>query len=856
MKKTVRDIAIIFFIVALGFIPVFFGKINFPSNIYKAIPLYQNTKGATEHGYSISYQDILFNTYPWAKQDQSAVKNNSIPLWQFSNLAGYPLLGNDQSQFFFPLFYPLLYIVSFASAITIEAFLKIIFLSLGGYLFISLYTKRSISRITGSLIIAFNGFATMWLLWTVSSAFIFIPFILWIIEKSYREDIKSKYTIFAVSIFVALEILAGSLDVSLVFLIAIILFLIFLMIREKKVKRNVLISIFIGAFIGLLISMIQLYPAIIDLLRSYYFQLRFNNNIYDFLKSFNLLKFIYPGIYGVPWANSYQWVEQNFSETSFFISLPAFYLGLLSFADKSKMKSKIFAISLFTLIILIITGVIPFFYITQIPIFKNTLYHRMEAFIPLMYAILIALGIDSLYKSISSDNFEKIKKYTYIFLISISAISLLIFAKLTVTIYNTPTFYQSLKSLILQDFIVIIFILLVFIIINLKISIRYIKIIVAILILVFSITPLIIINYNFWQYTNQNLSHPHSKYTKLFSENKNYRVISTASISPPEMNVLSGFSEFEAYDPVIPNEYINYYNLIGHKDSVIYLMYSKLYPSSVKYLRLSSVKYVLLPFSENPPKGLIPIDNKNISVFTKYTTAFLKKFHIYSKNNLDAMYSLEQDYIYNHPFKNNSNVIQNIDKFLKNKYNSYVVEVSNHQNFYLSFKSKYRYSIEHILKLKEPGFLIYRVSSPLRIVYEPINVYQVSSLESRQIKKMKSVNKKDFSVTSKINSNIYNSTDRVKISGYLQGRNEIKFKVYNKSGKKVFISINELNYPGWFAKDNNKSIKLYRQNGIFDGITLSGKYNNVTLIYAPKNFNTGVYLTLLGLFLLLFVIII
>ncbi len=854
MKKNI-EIVIILIVIFLAFIPIFIGQINFPINTYKVSSLYQNLSGVKNHGYSISYQDILYNTYPWAKQDQAAIKKWTVPLWQFSNLAGYPLLGNDQSQFFFPLIMPLLYITSFVSAISIEAFLKIVLLSIGGYLFVSLYTKRSISKIIGSLLIALNGFATMWLLWPISSAFIFIPFILWIIEKSYREDIPYKYTIFFISIFVALELLSGSLDISLVFSFAIILFLIFIIIRERKIKKLVLLSIFIGAIIGLLISMIQIYPVIIDLLRSYYFHIRISYQQYDVLKYSDLLKFIYPGIFGVPWANSLPWVAQNFSETSFFIGLPAFYLGIIAFSNKLGRKYKLSILLLFLIIILIITGTIPFSYLIQIPIIKNTLYHRMEGFLPVLYSVLVVFGIDAIYKALSTGDFSKIKKYTYIFSISIVGLSTIIILKILFTIHNTASMLQSLKSILFQDLITFIFILSIFFIKSIKTSEKNIKICLAFIILIFCITPLILINYRYWQYTSSNnLVKPTNKDIKIFSKNKDYRVLSTSNISPAEVNVLAGFNEFDAYDPVVPAEYYNFYKLIGKKNNVINFSYSNIYKNSLKYLQIASIKYILLSFKSTPPNGTVLMKNHNLSNFINKSTFFLKKYNIYSKHNLDALYYLAKEYHINHGFENRGNVVKNIKTFLRKPNILYVNNFEKYTGFYRSLSLKYNTQIESILKINIPYFLTYKVENPLKIVYQPKKVYQYSSSGLKQLKKMQSIKGNKFAVTSVLNSKLDNSHYNVLISNYNQGNNEIKFNVLDKYGKSTFISIEELYYPGWVAYDNGKKINLYRSNSIFDGIIVKNKNNDIVLKYQPANFNKGIDLSLLGI-LILFVVI-
>ena len=281
MKKTFFEISIIIFISCLFLFPLFIGKVMFPSNIYRVIPLYQNIKNTSQNGKTITQGDVLENTFPWAKEIESFFRNGYAPLWQFQNLAGMPLLGNDQSHPFFPLEFPLFFITSPVAAVNISALLEIITMAIGGYLLISIYTKNSTSKILGALIIALNGFTTGWLLWPLVTVLCIFPYILWLIEKIMRSEISKRKIVILSAIFTAFIGLAGNIEITLILLFASSIFLISIMIRDRKLKIKNLFFLLLGIILGALISSIQLYPAIIDLLRSFYFHFRTASNAYD-----------------------------------------------------------------------------------------------------------------------------------------------------------------------------------------------------------------------------------------------------------------------------------------------------------------------------------------------------------------------------------------------------------------------------------------------------------------------------------------------------------------------------------------------------------------------------------------------
>ena len=855
MKKTFFEILIIIFLSCIAFYPLFTGHVIFPGNIYKGIPLYKDIQGIKSNGKTIVDEDVLYNTFPWAQSTETFLRSGYPPLWQFQNLAGMPLLGNDQSHPYFPLEFPLFFLFSPVTVINISVLLEVITMAIGGYLFISLYVKNSIAKITGSLIIAFNGFVIAWLLWPLATIICIFPFVLWAIEKTVREELKARTSILISAIITTFIGLAGNIEMTLILLFVSFLFLISLLIRDKKIHIKSLKFLFLGVVLGAVISGIQWYPAIIDLLRSHYFHMRIKNTKYDAISPIYLVKFLYPGILGIPWSNFLTLVNTNFAETSFFVALPAFFLGILAFTNKERKKILIWISALIVIIIGVAINMPLVSFLVDLPLLKDTLHHRIIAVIPIFFAILIAIGIENLFNYIKNKEFRSIKKYILIFSIVIIAIS--IFITIKILTINAPTpgiILGPLKSILWEDILFAILAVIILCTIYIKSKERIKQIILFISIIVITMLPLVYILNSYWQFvpvSSTNIFHPTNKYTKLFTKNNSYRVFSTWQIAPPNINVLSKFNEFEGYDPVIPNSYTKYFKSIAyHNPYFIFFIPTHINSNATELIRLASIKYVLLQPWQTPSPGLIEMNKNTNTKFLKEANQLEKEYNLSSKYT-NPLYYLSFLYKNDSTLKNSSanSFSQNIQKLLKS--NSKNTTIKKFHKYYIHIKNINSAKLKKLLSTKIPSFLLYKVTNPTPIVSIPKYIKTNIKGENNQINAIKKTIHKSFAVTTSMEITHPQNT---KITNYKIVGNSIDFKVLDNKRKNVFVYISELYYPGWKAYDNGKQIKIFRTNGIFDGINVKSKNNNIELIYKPTNFKVGEYLTLAGLLILLLIV--
>ena len=81
--------------------------------------------------------------------------------------------------------------------------------------------------------------------------------------------------------------------------------------------------------------------------------------------------------------------------------------------------------------------------------------------------------------------------------------------------------------------------------------------------------------------------------------------------------------------------------------------------------------------------------------------------------------------------------------------------------------------------------------------------------------------------------------------------NEIDIRANSSTDSLLFISDNF--YPGWIARVDGKNTQIFRANYTFRAILLPKGEHMVKFIYEPESFRNGIYLSLAGGFLILFI---
>ena len=242
---------------------------------------------------------------------------------------------------------------------------------------------------------------TSWLEWgTLGHAILWLPASLWAIEK-YLLKQNTKYLILN-TIFLALSLLAGHLQISLYVIFASLAYFIFRTGKQKpQAFKRILLSLALFSLPFLLIAF-QLIPS----LELYLLSPRSSSLNPDWFKFFRipieyLITFIAPDFFGNPTTRN-QWGNGSYVEMMGYVGLvPAvFALGAIKDWLKGR-KENLALVKFFTLLVLVSlllslrTPVANVLLWLRLPIFASSSPARIIGLISFSLALLAGIGLDS-----------------------------------------------------------------------------------------------------------------------------------------------------------------------------------------------------------------------------------------------------------------------------------------------------------------------------------------------------------------------------------------------------------------------------------------------------------------------------
>ena len=167
---------------------LFAGKLPIPADTI--IGLYHPFRDlyARDYPRGIPFKNFLITDpvrqqYPWRELAITTIKKAQLPLWNPYSMAGYPLLGNQQSAVLYPLnvlFFIMPFPMAWSVLIVLEPLLAGIFL----YLYLRNLDMRKEASVLGAISFAFSGFSIAWMEWgTVLHSALWLPLILLSVNK-------------------------------------------------------------------------------------------------------------------------------------------------------------------------------------------------------------------------------------------------------------------------------------------------------------------------------------------------------------------------------------------------------------------------------------------------------------------------------------------------------------------------------------------------------------------------------------------------------------------------------------------------------------------------------------------------
>ena len=379
-------------------------------------------------------RDLMIQFRPWKMFINYHLKNlfysNStyldfLPLWNFYNRCGSPLIANLQSQVFYPFSVVFFVIKDFVVAYKI--FLILHFFLSSFFMYILLKKKLSfVSSLCGSIIWTFNGYIvsrTEFL--SVFSTLIWLPLIIYLFP--YITDKFDFKKIVFVSIIITMQFLAGHAQIWFYSIVYLLLYSVYLSYKHKSYIP--IVSCLLSILFSILISAIQFLPTT----EFFYYSTRSGKGIKDITKfgmsykdtvlgSLNLkdiINFVYPF--------SWQFNIKNFAPTevlsipnywwyTFYIGFIGICLSIIGFFYIKENKEKSFYVFIILLFLLYSLGE-NFILFKQlykfIPFIRIFRYPSTSIFILVfILSLLTSYGTEFIFLFV-----KRYKKYRYLFII-------------------------------------------------------------------------------------------------------------------------------------------------------------------------------------------------------------------------------------------------------------------------------------------------------------------------------------------------------------------------------------------------------------------------------------------------------
>lgn len=361
--------------------------------------------------------DPVRQQYEWRFLGFQLESQGQLPLWNPYNGLGMPLLANQQSALlssfnFFFFFLP------FSIAWSLQIFLT----PLLGAWFLYMYLKElklsSLASLFGGISFMFCGFMVAWLEWnTVAQSFIWLPFILWSIEKFSQSQNKKKRLVFVVLASAGLlsSLLAGHLQTF--FYVGILTCIYFLLktITLKKIKETWLFFVLFLVLFSLS-SLLQLLPTFqLIALSARNIDVNWTSPGW-FIPLQHLIQFITPDFFGNPATLNY-WGVWNYGELVGYIGIiPLVFAFLGSIVARRKVVFFFVGVIVFSLLFSTANPLAATPFLWHIPFLSTSQPTRLLSLIDFSLIILSAFGIDSLRKIERKQIFSVLGFFSLVFL--------------------------------------------------------------------------------------------------------------------------------------------------------------------------------------------------------------------------------------------------------------------------------------------------------------------------------------------------------------------------------------------------------------------------------------------------------
>lgn len=353
--------------------------------------------------------DVLSQLYPWRHLVVESFKNRQWPLWNPYLFSGTPLLANFQSAAFLPLNF-LFLIFPFATGWSLAILVQPLLAALFMFLFLRELKVSRWGGVVAATAFSFCGFMVVWMAYgTLSLAIVWLPLLLWAIEKSFKKAIILPLTIASLSL--AFSFFSGHFQTSVYAILAVVFYTIFKFWQTKNLRNFLFVAVFI--FLGVLIASPQIFPSI-----ELYFQSVRGQSFRqtEVIPWSYLMTLLAPDFFGNPTTGN-NWFG-HYAEWASFIGVWPLILGVWVFLKKrgNKEVAFFFLLGIVSLLFSLDTPLTDLLTKLKIPVLSTSANSRLIVIFSFGFSVLAGFAIDSLRKE-----WEERKNFKNFFLYLLAA---------------------------------------------------------------------------------------------------------------------------------------------------------------------------------------------------------------------------------------------------------------------------------------------------------------------------------------------------------------------------------------------------------------------------------------------------
>lgn len=440
--------------VLLFFWPIFKGQIPFPGDLLAGeyVPYNSNVYfGISPGGVPNKGQgfDVLRMIFPWKEFAIDSLKNGQIPLWNPYNFSGTPFLANFQNGFFYP-FNLLFLLFSKLDAWTLYILFQPLLSALFTYVFLRELKVSKISAVFGGLVFAFSSYMVVWMEYgNIGHSIIWLPLLLFLTEKIINKK-SIGYSILFISTLTQ-SIFAGYIQTTLYLFIFSLIYIIFRLNQEKKLKSKTLLYLSFLFILSVFISSIQLFPTIELFLYSAREAYSTDAISKLLIPPIHIATFFAPDFFGNPATRNY-FLEGTYIERVSYIGVIPLLFFVLAIGKKVPKIFWFFLASCATVLLLSFNNPISFFlYSFKIPVLNTGVPTRIMYLFGFSAAICSAIGFDIWLKQKNIRIFPQIAILSTVYIIL--WISVLLIPKIESNSQLLQNLLISKRNLIFPTFI-------------------------------------------------------------------------------------------------------------------------------------------------------------------------------------------------------------------------------------------------------------------------------------------------------------------------------------------------------------------------------------------------------------------